>query len=504
MNDSTLLDLPVIDGQAAVVETPIAKAAAAAVDLQKVTLRDVALAHFGDWRADVDAARANLSTLALDLSIPARIAEAKSLRQRVIRDPLAEVRKINKTLKSALSKVSKDVGEEAEAAEKAWMGLEPLITPAIDEAEAAIEARKQREAEEKAQREAALKARVVEIFAPWLERAGSDEMTAERIGVGIEKVAAQAMPEDLAEVAEFFAQEKAATITGMERLKTSARLREEKAEADRLAAEREKAAALRRKLDEIKGMADGHERAGSEHLRRILAAAETMLIEEDEWGDLLILAEAAKATLVQKLRTALTTAEAEEARIRAEEEQAALAAQAEATIDAPDTVVEVKPAESGEMQHGADDDATEQAAGMSDAEREAVQLQVEALHIDDTAVDGMDLAALRAYADELSAMEITPEEFGELVAPAQHARSVSLEVVRARIKRLDPDVEPARPIGSPVDPTVDAPNALNELLAHIATAFAGKFPNQPKVSASWWAGLKEKAAAVSATRPVGY
>ena len=106
MNDT--LEFPPIAAPA--LRTEVATAAAGALDLEKINLTDLALAKFGDWRGAVAAVKANLGSLALDLSTQARVNDAKSLRERLINVPRAEARKVSKALKSRLAATSKDVG----------------------------------------------------------------------------------------------------------------------------------------------------------------------------------------------------------------------------------------------------------------------------------------------------------------------------------------------------------------------------------------------------------
>ena len=80
MNDT--LEFPPIAAPA--LRTEVATAAAGALDLEKINLTDLALAKFGDWRGAVAAVKANLGSLALDLSTQARVNDAKSLRERLI------------------------------------------------------------------------------------------------------------------------------------------------------------------------------------------------------------------------------------------------------------------------------------------------------------------------------------------------------------------------------------------------------------------------------------
>lgn len=131
--------------------TPVAAAASTALDLRKIDLTDVALAQFGDWRAEVAAVKANLSTLALDLTTQSKVDEAKSLRWRLIGIPRAAARSTSKTLKSTIAKVSKAIGATEDAIVLAYDEAESLITPHIDARQAELDAEKERERAAKAE-----------------------------------------------------------------------------------------------------------------------------------------------------------------------------------------------------------------------------------------------------------------------------------------------------------------------------------------------------------------
>jgi hypothetical protein len=126
--------------------TEVATAAASALDLTKVNLTDVALAQFGNWRETVAAARKTLAGVQHDLSTTAKLKDAKSLRQRLINAPLADARATSAALKSKLTAVSAEVGEELALIEADYKGVADLITPQIDAREKVL-------ADEKAERE---------------------------------------------------------------------------------------------------------------------------------------------------------------------------------------------------------------------------------------------------------------------------------------------------------------------------------------------------------------
>jgi hypothetical protein len=139
---SAQLEFPPIIEQA----SSVAVAKQSPAELAKIDLTAVALAQFGDWKADQAEAKEKLAGLVLDLSTQSRIDEAKSLRHRTINQPIAEIRKVSKALKSKLASVSKAVGAEEESAVEGWGEVALLITPQIEAREAEL-------AEERAEQE---------------------------------------------------------------------------------------------------------------------------------------------------------------------------------------------------------------------------------------------------------------------------------------------------------------------------------------------------------------
>jgi hypothetical protein len=136
---------------------------AAPLDLKKLNLTDVALAQFGDWRAEVATVRANLGKLALDLTTQSKVDEAKSLRHRLIGQPRADARKVSKDLKSKLTAVSRAVGEAETEIVKAWDEAEALITPQIDKRQAELDHEREQRARIERERVAALEAGVAKL-----------------------------------------------------------------------------------------------------------------------------------------------------------------------------------------------------------------------------------------------------------------------------------------------------------------------------------------------------
>lgn len=129
-------------GPAPATRHEVAVAASQAIDLAKIDLKDVALAQFGDWQAQVQAAKGAFTNVVQDLSTQAKIEEVKSTRWRLIGQPRADARKVAAALKSKLASVSKAIGTELETAVKAFDAAEVLITPQIEAAEAKLAAEK--------------------------------------------------------------------------------------------------------------------------------------------------------------------------------------------------------------------------------------------------------------------------------------------------------------------------------------------------------------------------
>jgi len=320
MNTATL-EFPPIDAPPPAADlTPVAAAvstALATVDLAKLDLTTVALAQFGDWRKEAQAARDKLDGLVLDLSNQARIEEAKALRWRLIGQPRADVRKTSKALKSKLAQVSKAIGAEEDEAVKAYDAIEGLISPKIDDAEAAIARAKAEAARLDAERLAGLRTQAIDMFAPWVDRCKEDGITAERIGAGIAALYDVAMPAELNEVSGHWANAKAAAHAAMVKLQAEAsqreaaeRLRlvaeEQASQAEALAAREralaEQAAELARQAEELAAAQRAAEQAKeAERLRaeaHAKAEADRVLAEQRAESDRLeALAEANRAAL---------------------------------------------------------------------------------------------------------------------------------------------------------------------------------------------------------------
>jgi hypothetical protein len=237
--------------------TELATTEPGAVDLAKIDLQAVALAQFNSAHADAKKAAETLTGVVHDLSTSTKLAEAKSLRNRLINVPLADARKVSSGLKSKLTAVSRAVGAELEAIEKEFEKAATLITPQIEAREAEIAEEKRIAAEQEAARVEAHMANLAKLAEP-AERCRQPGMTTERIANGIKAVEAIAIDrtawEEFADRAE---EQKAVTLERMRALLATAQADEERervaaaqrAEAERLAAMADELARQRAELE---------------------------------------------------------------------------------------------------------------------------------------------------------------------------------------------------------------------------------------------------------------
>lgn len=221
--------------------TEVATAAATALDLERIDLTKIALAKFGDWLGDVSAVTANLNTMVLDLSTAAKCKEARSLRQRLIGTPVADARKIAAGIKSKMAATSKAVGAELEIIEQAYDKADTLILPKIEAREQELEAERQEKARIEAERVAKHQRGIATIRA-YLVHCQQPDMTAERIGKGIEALQANAYGADWEEFQVPAANAQCETLEAMRQLHAQVLGREQEAarqEAIRLENERQ-------------------------------------------------------------------------------------------------------------------------------------------------------------------------------------------------------------------------------------------------------------------------
>lgn len=273
------LEFPTIDPVAAeAASTAIAKASGTevATDITKVDLGTLIDACFTKAHADVEKANKTLKDLVLDLPNQAKVDDAIAMRNRLIKTPVAEIRKITKAVKSSLDQGSKRAGANLDALVAKFDAADTL-TAQIDAAQTRIDeekeaARLKEEARIQKHRDALAK------LAEPAERCRQADMTAERIAKGIALVSAIAIDreawEEFADKAEA---QKAVTLERMQALHAAAVAAE--AEAARLAAEK---AEQERKAAELKAEADrlAAERAEFERQKAELQAEKDRVAAE--------------------------------------------------------------------------------------------------------------------------------------------------------------------------------------------------------------------------------
>lgn len=170
------LDFPELDTAA------LAPVATHKLDLATVDLTAVALAKFGDWRKAAADTKTNLTTLVLDLSTPAKCKDARSLRQRLIGEPMAEHRKVAAGIKSKMAQTSKAVGAELEKIEAVYDEADALILPQITKREEALAAEKAKRERIEAERIAKHEAGIAKVRG---YLAAAKGLPSERIAGGI-------------------------------------------------------------------------------------------------------------------------------------------------------------------------------------------------------------------------------------------------------------------------------------------------------------------------------
>lgn len=257
MNDTATLEFPPLEASEPVARaSELATAPPAALDLKKIDLTDVALAQFGDWKKSTAEVRANLSTLALDLSTQAKVDEAKSLRFRLIGQPRADARKVSKELKSKLAKVSKDIGAAEEAIVAAWDEAETLITPQIEARQAEFDTAKAAREQAEAER-IELHRLSIAAVKHYAVLAAAPDMTAARITRGLVTLTQMTFGPEYEEFCDAISAARDATMITMHALHGQAVARE--TAAAELEAQRAENARLAAELAEQKALQDARE-----------------------------------------------------------------------------------------------------------------------------------------------------------------------------------------------------------------------------------------------------
>ncbi len=423
--------------------TTVATTKPADIAPQDVDLEAIALAHFAGSRTAAAHAQATLFGVIHDLSTATKLAEAKSLRERLINAPLAEARKVSKSLKSKLTAVSKAVGTELDSIESGFAGADALITPQIEERDAQLAAeRAEREAKEAA-RVAAHRANIDKLASYATQAHGKTSAQILTIINGVSGI--EIIPEQWEEFAAGAEIQKEQTLEALQALFDATKTAEDEAaarEAQRIENERAAAALAeeRRQIEaeraELKRQADELAAAKKAEADRIEAAAQAQRDAE---------AKAVKPADVQIL----------------------------AVIDDPRVFQSGKTID----QMIADGEAHEIELAPLDVIANAEPADVIAPVPDDP------LGALHDIADALPTEE-----------PAHTLVAVSPGVLHPSPEPAGIDEVMAQPwtVGGVTfggDEPAE-PDQLAALLAHIDEAFAGKFPSHPKPSPEWWGTLR--------------
>ena len=412
------------------------------VALEDIDLQKLALSHFDASDAALGIARQKLIGVVHDLSTATKLAEAKSLRQRLINDPLAEARKVNKGLKTKLTAVSKAVGARLESIEAGFADVEKLITPQIEERDAQIAAeRAEREAKEAA-RVAAHRANIEKLASYATQARGKTSAQILTIINGVSGI--EIIPEQWEEFAAGAEAQKEQTLGALQALFNATKTAEDEAaarEAQRI--ENERAAA-----------------ALAEERRQIEAERAELKRQADELA-------AAKKAEADRIEAAAQAQRDAEAKVQAD-----AAAARQAAEDAANRL------------------AQEAAAA------EALQRATDATPADVLASVYFDPEELSD--DALAAMPSIADEVPSVASPIAHTRmAVSPGLLHPTPEPADIDDVSMKPwmVGGITfggdEPA--APDHLTALLAHIDEAFAGKFPSHPKPSPEWWGTLRRLA-----------
>lgn len=200
------------------------------IALKDLDLQVIALSHFDASREALESARKTLTGVVHDLSTAGKLADAKSLRNRLVNIPLADARKVSKNLKSKLTAVSAAVGVTLVEIESDFETVEKLITPQIEARDAEIAAKKAEDDRIAAERKAKFEGEIAKIRACADRCAG---LPAWRIANGIKLVEDMAFGDDWLEFAKPAAVAQAETLTAMRTLHART------VEAERQAAEAE-------------------------------------------------------------------------------------------------------------------------------------------------------------------------------------------------------------------------------------------------------------------------
>lgn len=181
--DLPQIDPTALDGAPAATANTVATTRPGDVAIPKPTLKDIALAEFGEAERQIAESTKTLTGVVHDLSTTTKLNDAISLRNRLVKKPLAAMRATSKDVKSTLTQVGKDVTAREEELVIEFAAVDALITPQIDAREKEVAEAEQRETDRKARHTAGI-ARIAGYVAQ------AAESTAEKLAAGIPVVEA--------------------------------------------------------------------------------------------------------------------------------------------------------------------------------------------------------------------------------------------------------------------------------------------------------------------------
>ena len=228
--------------------------------------------------AGLTALRVDLAGKKYDLTTVKGNDAARADRKRCV-DLRTALEKQRKKLKGPALEFGRLIDAEAARITAEITKLESPIDAAIKADEDRREAERQERARLEAERIAGLKGQADTLMRVWLERCAEPDMTAERIGKGIEKFMSLEAPADLADVADYWSAQQSITLGRMQTMQADLARREEDA---RLAAERAELERQRAELEAQQAAARAElarleqERKAAEEAAKFAAFASSM------------------------------------------------------------------------------------------------------------------------------------------------------------------------------------------------------------------------------------
>lgn len=408
--------------------TDVATTQAADIALDDIDLQRLALAYFKSSREALKAATDKLSDVVHDLSTAGKLADAKSLRHRLINVPLAEARKVSGGLKSKLTAASKAVGAELVAIEAGFEAAEKLITPQIEARDAELAAEKAERERVEAERVAGHRANLAKLAGYVGQQQGK---TSAQILAAINQLdAIDIIPEQWEEFAVGAEIQKTETLDALQALYSATKTAEDEAAAREA------------------------QRVENERVAAELAEQARLLAER-------------RAELDRQLAEVAAAKKAEADRIE-------VAAQARRDAEAK---------AQREAQEAAE--ATARQAAEDEANRLAQEAAAEALQ---TAADATPSEVLADAYTATEPADAAEPYTGRMIVSTGVLHGTPEPAADIDDVAAKPWAPPAGPVTfAEPEPAADH---LTALLAHIDEAFSGRFPAHPKPSAEWWGTLR--------------